>query len=212
MVTNKILSVLFILTTCSQHSFAQDITTDTTLANSYFGKAGIFQDSVQYDSAIAYYGKASTLYQEHEQWRIYLQSEIKHGVCYQKQWQLELAIATLKPAVIKSLQHINENDTIVASAYYELGISYYYQAKNDSALLYWKKTLEIRKELLGEKHTSVAKGYNNIGIVYDEKNEYDLALQSYFKSLEINKELLGEKNTDVAMTYNNIGNVHAAKY
>jgi CHAT domain-containing protein len=211
MVTNKILSVLFILTTCSQHSFAQDITTDTTLANSYFGKAGIFQDSVQYDSAIAYYGKASTLYQEHEQWRIYLQSEIKHGVCYQKQWQLELAIATLKPAVIKSLQHINENDTIVASAYYELGISYYYQAKNDSALLYWKKTLEIRKELLGEKHTSVAKGYNNIGIVYDEKNEYDLALQSYFKSLEINKELLGEKNTDVAMTYNNIGNVHAAK-
>ena len=97
MVTNKILSVLIILMTCSQLSFAQDITADITLANSYFEKAGIFQDSVQYDSAIVYFEKASALYQEHKQWRKYLQSETKHGECYQKQWQLDLAIATIKP-------------------------------------------------------------------------------------------------------------------
>ncbi|MCK4879313.1 MAG: hypothetical protein KAS82_01595, partial [Bacteroidales bacterium] len=97
MKTTKILSVLLILMTCSQLSFAQDITTDTTLANSYFEKAGIFQDSTQYDSAIVYLEKASALYQEHKQWRKYLQSETKHGVCYQKQWQLDLAIATIKP-------------------------------------------------------------------------------------------------------------------
>jgi CHAT domain-containing protein len=194
--------------TCSQLSFAQNITTDTTLANSYFEKAGIFQDSVQYDSAIVYFEKASALYQEHEQWRNYLQSETKHGVCYQKQWQLDLAIATITPAIKKSLQHINENDTIVADAYHDLAFQYAYQSKYDSALFYWEKTLIIRKELLGEKHTDVAGSYNNIGIVYDEKNEYDLALEYHFKSLQIRKELLGEKHTLVAVSYNNIGLVY----
>ncbi len=105
--TTKILPILLLLLTCPQYSFAQDITTDTTLANSYFEKAGIFQDSVQYDSAIAYFEKASALYQENEQWRKYLRSETKHGACYQKKWQLDLAIATLKPAINKSSQHIN---------------------------------------------------------------------------------------------------------
>ena len=208
MKTTKILSVLLILIIYPQLSFAQDITADTTLANSYFEKAIIFQDSAQYDSAIVYFIKASALYQEHKQWRKYLQSETRHGVCYQKQWQLDQAIATIKPAIERTLLHFNENDTIIAHSYHILGLQYYYQSKYDSTLFYWKKTLQIRKELHGEKHTYVASNYNNIGLVYWNKNQYDLALEYQFKSLKIRKEILSEKHNDVATSYYNIGLIY----
>jgi len=202
---NKILSVLLVLATCYQFSFAQDITSDTTLANNYFEKAVIFKDSTQYDSAIVYFEKASILYQKYKLWRKYLQSETKHGECYQKQRQFNQTIAIIKPAIEKSLLHINVNDTIVADVYHILGLHYYYLSEFDKTIFYWDKTLQIRIELLGEKHTSVANSYNNIGIIYRIENEYDLALRNYFKALQIRKELLGEKHTDLAGSYNSIG-------
>jgi len=211
MKTNKILSILTLLFTLSQLSFAQDITADTIFANNYFEKAGIFQDSLQYDSAMVYFKKASALYHAHDQWRHYLHSETKHGVCYMEQWQLDLAIATIKSAIKHSLLHINENDTTVANAYFGLGNSYYYQSKNDSAISYLEKALKIYEERLGEKHTDVAQTYMNLGNVHINKNEYDLGLEYYFKSLEIAKELHGEMHISVARNYNNIGTVYHIK-
>ena len=211
MATKRIISVLTILMTCSSLSFTQDITTDTALANNYLEKASIFHDSLQYDSAMVYLEKASALYQEYEQWSNYLQSERKRGVCYREQWQLDLAIATIKPAIHKTIQHIDEKDSIVAVAYYALGLLYYYQSKNDSAIFYMDKTAEIAKELFGDKHKLVADSYNNIGVFYKNVNEFDLALKYQFRSVEIKKELLGEKNADVAMSYMNIGNVYVEK-
>jgi len=211
METKKIITVLTILITYSQLSFNQDITTDTTLANNYFEKAGIFQDSLQYDSAIVYFEKASALYQEYEQWRNYLHSKTNQGVCYRKNQQSDLAIATIKPAINKSLLHINEKDTIVADAFLGLGNAYFYQSKNDSAIIYYEKTLEIRKEILGEKHTDVAGSYYNIGLVYKRKYEYDLAIKYYSKSLQVYKELFGEYHINIASRYSNIGFVYYEK-
>ena len=205
------LSILLILLFTIKTANSQNMTADTVLANKYFETAEEYFKTKSYDTAIVYFEKASILYQKHEQWRKYLQSETKHGECYQKQLQLDQAIATIKPAINISLLHINENDTIVADAYHTLGLQYYYQSKSDSALFYWEKALKIRKKLLGEKHISVASSYNGIGIVHHNKNEYDLALEYYFKSIQIRKELLGEKHNLVANTYNNIGIAHATK-
>lgn len=204
-------SIILFQILLSQLLLAQDITNDTTLAKIYFEKASIYHDSTQYDSAIVYFKKASFLYEKQEKWRNYLQSETKRGDCFCELWKLDQAITTIKLAIEKSLQHINENDIIVAKAYDILGFPCYYNSMFDSTIYYWGKALQIRIELLGEKNTSVANYYNNIGIVYDDKNEYDVALQYYFKSLEIRKVLLGEKHTDVAMSYNNIGVVYRKK-
>ena len=205
MKTNKILSVLLVLMISSLFSFAQNITADTTLANSYFETAQEYYKNKSYDTAIVHFEKASALYQKNKLWKKYLQSETKHGECYQKQWQLNQAISTIKPAIEKALLHINENDAIVADAYHILGFQYVYHSKNDSAIFYWEKALQIKKELLGKKHIDVAKGFYIIGNIYVVKNEYDLALQYYLKALQIIKELLGEKHSRVADTYNNIG-------
>ena len=192
-------------------TYAQDITTDTTLANKYFETGKEYFNNKTYDTAAVNFEKASFLYEKHEQWRKYLLSETKHGECYQKQWQLDKAINTLKPAIEKSITEIGENDTIVADAYKILGIQYYYQSKVDSVLFCWEKTLNISKKLLGVKNKDVANSYNNIGAVYHNKSEYDKALQYYFKSLEIKKKLFGEKHVSVASSYNNIGVVYSDK-
>jgi len=211
MKTTKTLSFLLILTISSQLSFSQNITADTTLANKHFETAQEYYKNKSYDTAIVCFEKASVLYQEHKQWRKYLQSETKHGQCYQKLWQLNLAIATIKPAIEKSLQYINENDAIVADAYQKLGFQYVYQSKYDTTLLYWKKSLQISKKILGKKHITVARLCNNIGNVYADKNEYSLALQYYLKSLQIKIELLSENHIDLATSYGNIGVVYWEK-
>ncbi|MDA3954743.1 MAG: CHAT domain-containing protein [Bacteroidales bacterium] len=207
----KVLSAQFVFLICSQISFAQDTKIDTTLANNYFIEASFLQDSAQFDSAIIYFEKASALFEIHSQWRKYLQSETKHGECFQKQWQLNKAIAIIKPAIEKTLLHIDEKDAIVANTYNILGVQYYYQSQSDSTLFYWKKAMRIREEVLGEKHTDVAKSYHNIGNVYNSRNEYDLALQYFFKSLKIWEELFGNKNIYLANNYIGVGIVYNNK-
>ena len=144
MKTTKILPILLVLMTSSLFSFAQDITADTTLANSYFEKAREYYKNKSYDTASVYFEKASLLYENNELWRKYLQSETKHGECYQKLWQLDQAIATIKPAIEKTLLHINENDTIVANAYHILGFPFYYKSKFDSTIYYWIKAYRLK--------------------------------------------------------------------
>ena len=201
-------TIILLITT--QLIFAQ-ITKDTVLANTYFTKAEALKNSSEFDSAIVYFNKASYLYEKHNLWLKYLLSETQHGDCYSKLWKLDKAIKIIKPAIENTTVQIGENDTIVADAYNTIGIQYYYQSKLDSTLLYFHKTLKIRKEVLGEKHIKVANSYNNIGLLYDIQSKYDQALQYYYKDLAISKGILGEKHTGVAHTYNNIGVVYYYK-
>ncbi len=104
-----------------QNAYSQNIRADTALADEFYEKACILTDSARYDSAIVYYAKAGALYREQEKWRKYLLNETKHGICYQKQWKLDQATATIKSAIQKTLPNIGENDTIVADAYHSAG-------------------------------------------------------------------------------------------
>jgi CHAT domain-containing protein/Tfp pilus assembly protein PilF len=187
---------------------SQTITKDTTLANSFFEKATGYYKDKNYDTAIEQFKEASLLYEKHQRWEKYLQSETQQGQCYLKKGFFEAGISAIKPATEKALKHIPETDILFVDSYNKLGFLYLNLAKYDSTLVYWKKALNIRKELLGENHLDVATSYNNIGNVYSEKGEYELASENLFKSLQIRKELLGENSFPVASCYNNIGNVY----
>lgn len=203
--------VIIILILLSHISIAQNMTSDTTLANNYFEKATEFYKTKNYDSAIVYFEKASTIYQERELWRKYLQSETKHSESYQRKWKLDKAIMLIKSAIETALLKVEEKDTIVADAYYIIGLSYVYQNNYDPAIFYWEKSLEVNKKLFGEEDASIASAFNNIGLIYTFKDEYDLALQYQLKALNIRKRLFGEKHSLIANSYNNIGIVYKRK-
>ena len=139
----KAIKILLILLILSNIIRAQNITADTTLAKQYFETAKEYYKNKSYDTAIVNFEKASVLYEKNKLWKKYLLSETKHGKCYQKKRELDKAITILKPAIEKSLQYINKNDTIVADSYYILGKNYYYKEDYEKTNLSWNKTLDI---------------------------------------------------------------------
>jgi tetratricopeptide (TPR) repeat protein len=83
------------------------------------------------------------------------------------------------------------------------------QGKNDEALVYFNKSLDIYRKVFGtEEHSSIATTLNNIGSVLENQGKNDEALVYYNKSLDINRKVFGtEEHSSIATTLNNIGSV-----
>lgn len=105
----------------------------------------------------------------------------------------------------------NENDIVLAKAYYYIGWTYHEQGDNDNALENCIKALQIREKVLGTDHPDTADSYNDTGIVYNAKGDYDKALEFSIKALEIRKKILGVKHLSTAMSYDNTGTVYNSK-
>ncbi len=192
-------------------TYAQNITTDTTLANKHFETAEEYYNNKTYDTAATYFEKSAVLYKQHDLWGYYFASERRRAMSVNKYQNIDTAIIIIKTALNSTLKHIDENDINIARAYNSLGYRYSIKSENDIALEYYFKSLKVFKELFGEKHKDVALNYMNIGVTYSDKAEYDKALEYAFKSIEIYIELLGETHIRVANLYNNIGLVYKKK-
>ena len=85
-----------------------------------------------------------------------------------------------------------------------IGVSYFYLTKYDSAIEVFFKALEIHEEL-GIKR-KISSSYNNIGMIYDATGKYEKALEYYNNSLKIDEELEDKKS--IANSLNNTGNTY----
>jgi len=202
------LALQFVILTAA---LAQNTDRDTELLTRYYSKATMFQNNRYYDSAIIYYNKAAIIYDQYKHWQGMLQCATQIATCYQAQGRYSWAAAILGPILEYSLNYTEENDTIIAQAYFMLGVQYFHQSIFDSTLIYWTKGLNIRKQVTGEQNYNVAALYYNIGLAYYLNVEFDKALESHNNSLQIRIEILGEKHPDVANSYDNIGNVYYMK-
>lgn len=79
------------------------------------------------------------------------------------------------------------------------------------ALVYYNKSLEIRKQVLKSNDPNIAHSYNGIGIVYKNLGNYDLALDYYKKGLDIYLEYFDDNNNTLPMSYSNIGTIFMNK-
>lgn len=203
--------MLFCLFAFTKRTYGQDIKTDTLLARQYFETANNHFGNHIYDTAIIHFEKASILYKSHKLWHNYLQSRIKLSDCYQKQWNLNMAIDILKPSVDSVLSSISKPDIFIADAYSLLGDIYRNKSDYKQALEYHFKGVKLYNELIDLNHIKLAMIYNSIGMDYQDRSEYDKALKYHFKSLAIKKELFKNKHIELARSYNNIGLVYSSK-
>jgi signal transduction histidine kinase/Tfp pilus assembly protein PilF len=90
------------------------------------------------------------------------------------------------------------------STHNQLGSSYHFLNRQDSALYFLQIALDIA---LMQSHDEfqLAAVYNNLAMVYDATGNFDLAVDYYMDALKI-FERLGEMN-EVATLYNNIGTI-----
>ena len=97
--------------------------------------------------------------------------------------------------------------TWIGLLFNSIGILYDYKGDLINALKYYKKGLEIRKEI--EDNVEVAKSLNNIGEIYRTKGELDLALEYYLQSLNHFAHI--DNPFYLAIVYSNIGVVYNQK-
>ncbi|HXP52648.1 MAG TPA: tetratricopeptide repeat protein [Bacteroidia bacterium] len=88
----------------------------------------------------------------------------------------------------------------LASAYRNVGMSYYYLGEYTKAKEYHTKGLEINLEI--GNRVGIARGYSNIGIIYNDLGDYPTALDYDFKALGMNQEI-NNKIGQIA----NLGNI-----
>jgi CHAT domain-containing protein/Tfp pilus assembly protein PilF len=196
------------LTTLASAQTPSQTLPDTTLANQYFARGEELAKQAQYDSALVYLQKASSIYEKNAKWVAYVRGYNKMGECALRKGAFDQAMEWLNHALNIGVQRLGEQHREMATNYNNTGWVYWQKGDYDQALEFHQKSLDIRLTTLGEQHPEVARSYNNIGNVYSVKGDYERALEFYQKSLNIRLTVLGEKHLDVAASYNNIGNVY----
>ena len=69
------------------------------------------------------------------------------------------------------------------------------QGEYQEAIVFYEKSLEIKKKTLAPNDPDLAASYNNIGLVYFNMGEYPKALSSYEKALAIRQQSLPSQSS-----------------
>ena len=93
-----------------------------------------------------------------------------------------------------ALAILTDNQQWIAKSYNALGVLANRQKDFKAALVYYKKSLDINKQI--KNHFSIGKGYTNIGTVYQLLEDYQQAIEYYELSLKSYNKRLQSKNND----------------
>jgi tetratricopeptide (TPR) repeat protein len=102
------------------------------------------------------------------------------------------------------LTHKTEEPSLIGLAEKTQGVSYYYQAVFDTALIHYRKAIpEFEK---ANQKIDIGKVYNNIAIIYRRTSKSELALENYLEAKKIYEEVGYIKG--IASIYLNVGGVY----
>lgn len=128
------------------------------------------------------------------------------GLIYGKKGELDSAeLLFLKALSIYEASENKELEKKIAYTYNYLGVVNMKAERNDIALRYLNKSLEIRRKFLPKDHLDLAHNYNNIGGVYQQLNQLYEAIEYHKKALKIRIAKYGENHWEVAKSLTNIG-------
>lgn len=104
----------------------------------------------------------------------------------------------------KALAEKNNLDTLVSTAYIDMGISYGIRSEYDSSLYYF--SLALKKATLLNYQIDIGKSYSNMGYTYHRMGNKKEAVKCYEKALKIFKKLKIVKH--INQCYMNLGSVY----
>ena len=86
-----------------------------------------------------------------------------------------------------------------------IGLVYHDTGRFTEAILFYQRSIEIKKEL--KEFKSLSASYENLGVTYERFSEYTKAMEVYFLSLKISEEIGDDLR--MATTYQNIGIIYS---
>jgi signal transduction histidine kinase/Tfp pilus assembly protein PilF len=159
-----------------------------------------------YDTATEYLEKALSLAEKRN-------DPISAAEYHNELSQLTRAQGKLSPAIQHALEarRLSEQTAHAKNtgdALYNIGYVHLIQKSYDSAMLYFRKSLSVRRA--SGDSSNVANSYNGIGLVYMRLEEYDESRKWYLRSIalvdsETNPRLLGMVFNNIGITYENQG-------
>jgi len=176
---------------------------DNQFAIIYNNIASNYGDKQNYKKALEYYQKSLNIEEKHPTIKI-IQTYYNIGLLYQQMKEYQNVLDSYK----KVLPFIKNSPLEMATYYTLLGAYYQEVEKNEDALYYYRKSLEIREKELGEKHSDTAETYNSLGSIYEALKDFNQALLFYKKALAINLVELDKNDIFIAISYNNIASIY----
>ena len=156
----------------------------------------------RFDSAEHYLVQSRDLYREINLDRGVVVATINLGLVVQNIGAYDRSIAYFQEG-IEALQQ-NMDSAFLASAYTNMGNTYFYMEDYLQAIRVYKRAVAIKEALPG--HMVVYKTYMNLGIMYQRTDNIDSSYMYYFKAIEGAKEQNDWKS--LALSYLNIGTVY----
>lgn len=129
--------------------------------------------------------------------KISLLNKISKQYCIDGNYETALVIANeilLFPGVNKNLKE-------KAKTYKSIGNIYYGLEKNDDAIYYYKKSIQLYDSINNDNEKAYV--LDNLGLVYEAIDNYKEALKVFLESIKIHDKLADKKG--LAISYNNIG-------
>ncbi len=120
---------------------------------------------------------------------------------YQSQTMYDKAISNYRQAhTILFKNNTEESKIYTATVYNNMGLIYEHQRHFDSTLYYYKKSLEIRKQINDRR--GISESLNNIGNVYQKQRKLTEALPYLTEALQIKREI--KDVNGISYTLNNL--------
>jgi tetratricopeptide (TPR) repeat protein len=92
----------------------------------------------------------------------------------------------------------------VATAYNNTGVGYYQQNNYDSAIVWYRKSMEAHK--LAGNFRGEAYALNNIGLIYWKQGQLPKAVEYYMQALKIWE--VNKLESESSSIYDNLGNIY----
>ena len=130
---------------------------------------------------------------------------------FRKERKNDSSLTVAKKMNAWALQFETDSSLRYAVSLRYVGASFGSLSRNDSALYYWNKSLEVLEKQQRAESLDAASCQNNLGSFYFGKGDYETAEPYYKKALEIRKKALGEEHVDYAFSLNSLGLLYSGK-
>lgn len=175
------------------------------IAQDCYSKFEMFKMQHRHDSATYYIEHRASLDTTNVDWLRMAGRFAESYLCdYQRAMQF------YKKSLYHATNKYGAEHTKVASAYASMSSVCRMQNKDNEAIDYATKALEINRKVFGDRHPEVSVDYHNLGLAFYAKGETQKALEYLNKAVDIKKEFWGEDHVELASIYDNLSNLYAS--
>jgi len=107
-------------------------------------------------------------------------------------------------SLLTGIKNNNKDDSLKVNSFHDIGSFYYDNARYDSAMIYYGKSLLLSQKL--NLKLDQANSLVNIGLIHYNQSNYPKALDYFTRSQKIYEEI--KDNAGIARCVNNIGLIY----